>query len=78
MDVIEAFQPDMYQALCDGDTNLTSSKKRIQKSVGKSVIFLEKCLERHKKSEVKILCTSRMAYQGKDKGKFPFCLSIKL
>ncbi|PNF39844.1 Queuine tRNA-ribosyltransferase accessory subunit 2 [Cryptotermes secundus] len=52
MDMIEAFQPDMYQSLCDGDTNPTSSKKRVQKSINRSIAFLEKCLERHEKSEV--------------------------
>ncbi|XP_021922136.1 queuine tRNA-ribosyltransferase accessory subunit 2 isoform X2 [Zootermopsis nevadensis] len=52
MDMIEAFQPDMYQALCDGDTDLKSSKKRIHKSIDKSLMFFEKCLERHEKSEV--------------------------
>ncbi|XP_021922137.1 queuine tRNA-ribosyltransferase accessory subunit 2 isoform X3 [Zootermopsis nevadensis] len=51
MDMIEAFQPDMYQALCDGDTDLKSSKKRIHKSIDKSLMFFEKCLERHEKSE---------------------------
>jgi queuine/archaeosine tRNA-ribosyltransferase len=58
MDMIEAFQPDMYQSLCDGETNPTSSKKRVQKSISRSISFLEKCLERHEKSEVKLLFTS--------------------
>ncbi|GFG40511.1 hypothetical protein Cfor_07575 [Coptotermes formosanus] len=52
MDIIEAFQPDMYQVLCDGDTNTTSSKRRVQKSVDRSITFFERCIKRHEKSEV--------------------------
>lgn len=60
--MIEAFQPDMYQALCDSDTDITSSKKRIHKSIDRSVTFFEKCLKRHEKSEVILFCTSHMTY----------------
>ncbi|XP_069700890.1 queuine tRNA-ribosyltransferase accessory subunit 2 [Periplaneta americana] len=52
MDMIEAFQPDMYQVLCDGDTNLTSSNKRVQKSMERSIAMFDKCIARHEKSEV--------------------------
>lgn len=52
MDIIETFQPDMYQVLCDGDTNSTSSKKRVQKSIGRSFRFFERCIQRHEKSEI--------------------------
>nr|CAD7411866.1 unnamed protein product [Timema cristinae] len=52
MDVIESFQPDMYQALCDGDTNLNSSKKRVSKALDRSSKMFWRCLERHEKSEV--------------------------
>lgn len=52
MDIIEAFQPDIYQVLCDGDTNTTSSKRRVQKSIDRSIIFFERCIKRHEKSEV--------------------------
>nr|CAD7259499.1 unnamed protein product [Timema shepardi]CAD7569495.1 unnamed protein product [Timema californicum] len=52
MDVIESFQPDMYQALCDGDTNLNSSKKRVSKALDRSHKMFWRCLERHENSEV--------------------------
>lgn len=51
MDIMEAFQPDMYQALCDGDTDINSSKKRVQKCVERTSEFLKHCVERHKKSK---------------------------
>jgi queuine/archaeosine tRNA-ribosyltransferase len=63
MDIIEAFQPDMYQVLCDGDTNTTSSKRRVQKSIDRSITFFERCLKRHEKSEVKTMVASYTPYQ---------------
>lgn len=50
MDIIETFQPDFYQALSNGDTNSTSSKKKIQKVMDSSDKLLVKCLERHQSS----------------------------
>lgn len=52
MDIIEAFKPDMYVALCDGDTNRNSSQKRVSKAMQTSAAFFEKCLIRHSSSEV--------------------------
>ncbi|KAJ9577767.1 hypothetical protein L9F63_005687 [Diploptera punctata] len=52
MDIMETFRPDMYQTLCDGDTDVNSSKKRIQKSVDRTSSMFKKCLQRHEKSEV--------------------------
>jgi queuine/archaeosine tRNA-ribosyltransferase len=75
MDIIEAFQPDMYQVLCDGDTNTTSSKRRVQKSVDRSITFFERCIKRHEKSEVKAICTSHRPYQ--DGVKLSLALSDK-
>ncbi|XP_049812703.1 queuine tRNA-ribosyltransferase accessory subunit 2 [Schistocerca nitens] len=51
MDLIEAFQPDMYQALCDGDTDIHSSKKRTRKCVDRTSEFLKHCVRRHKASK---------------------------
>lgn len=51
MDIIEAFKPDMYVALCDGDTNNNSSKKRLSKAVQRSTTFFEQCLTKHCSSE---------------------------
>lgn len=75
MDIIEAFQPDMYQVLCDGDTNATSSKRRVQKSINRSFTFFERCIKRHEKSEVKTICTSHVPCQ--DEVKFLLGLSGK-
>ncbi|XP_046734390.1 queuine tRNA-ribosyltransferase accessory subunit 2 [Diprion similis] len=52
MDIVEAFRPDFYLALYDGDTHSGSSSKRIAKSVDRSRIMLDKCLARHTVSEV--------------------------
>lgn len=51
MDIIETFKPDMYVALCDGDTNIDSSRKRISKSVESSMTFFEQCFIKHSSSE---------------------------
>ena len=51
MTTIEAFQPDIFHALCDGDTTESSSKKRTIKSADRSTSFFIKCLDRFKESE---------------------------
>lgn len=51
MDTIESFKPDVYCILPDGDTNRTSSKKRISKSVDRTISIFQKCIERHITSE---------------------------
>lgn len=51
MDVIETFKPDMYVALCDGDTNIDSSKKRVSNSVQNSMKFFDQCFTKHSSSE---------------------------
>ena len=50
----EAVQPDWYECLCDSDTNKDSSKKRIAKSVDRTLTYLDQVLERHSKSEVNL------------------------
>ena len=47
IDVMANFRPDAYQALCDSDTPLNASNKRISKSVERSDYFLEECIEKH-------------------------------
>ena len=51
MDIVETFKPDFYVALCDGDTNIDSSRKRISKAVRRSNTLFEQCLTRHSASE---------------------------
>ncbi|XP_050332956.1 queuine tRNA-ribosyltransferase accessory subunit 2 [Bactrocera neohumeralis] len=52
MDAVEVLKPDIYQGLCDADTNLDSSKKRITKSVDRTAQFMDLCYERHQNSTV--------------------------
>lgn len=51
MNVIETFKPDMYVALCDGDTNINSSKKRVSNSIQNSTKFFDNCFTKHSSSE---------------------------
>lgn len=52
MEIVEAFKPDLYIALCDGDTNINSSTKRMSKAVLRSKTLLEQCLDIHLRSNV--------------------------
>ncbi|EDW69339.1 queuine tRNA-ribosyltransferase accessory subunit 2 [Drosophila virilis] len=49
MDMVANFAPDVYQGLCDADTNPESTKKRVQKSVDRTERFMELCYEQHSK-----------------------------
>lgn len=51
MDLVEIIKPDIYLALCDGDTDLKSTAKRAKKAIYRSRICLETCLNRHTASE---------------------------
>lgn len=48
----EAFQPDWFQCLGDGDTSKESSKKRPKKAVDNTLNFLDEILTKRKNSEV--------------------------
>lgn len=50
MDMVEAYRPDLFHALCDGDTNAESSKKRALKSADRTEDFFLACLDRYKAS----------------------------
>lgn len=52
MDAVEVLKPNIYQGLCDADTNLDSAKKRITKCVDRTTQFMDICYERHKNSTV--------------------------
>ncbi|XP_023014371.2 queuine tRNA-ribosyltransferase accessory subunit 2 [Leptinotarsa decemlineata] len=52
MNIVESFKPDMYYLLSDGDTNMTSSQKRVSKAVENTITFSKQCLERHRKSDI--------------------------
>ncbi|XP_030385269.1 queuine tRNA-ribosyltransferase accessory subunit 2 [Scaptodrosophila lebanonensis] len=49
MELMDSFAPDLYQGLCDADTNADSSKKRVQKSVDRTERFMDYCYEQHGK-----------------------------
>ncbi|XP_054274045.1 queuine tRNA-ribosyltransferase accessory subunit 2 [Macrosteles quadrilineatus] len=51
MDMMEAFKPDMYHSLCDGDTNKNSSRKRAYKTLNVTGSMFRTCAERHAQSE---------------------------
>lgn len=51
MDFVDAFVPDIFHVLCDGDTNAKSSNKRALKSASRTEKFFEECLERYTQSD---------------------------
>lgn len=49
----KAIQPDWYQSMADGETWLNdTSRKRIRKSVDRTLAHLDECLLVHKNSQV--------------------------
>ncbi|BET02452.1 Queuine tRNA-ribosyltransferase catalytic subunit 1 [Nesidiocoris tenuis] len=52
MDIVEAFKPDFYEALSNGDTNIDTAKKKIGKVVESSKQLFDGCLQRHCSSEL--------------------------
>ncbi|XP_065201571.1 queuine tRNA-ribosyltransferase accessory subunit 2-like [Planococcus citri] len=50
MEIMEAFQPDMYCALSDGDTNLKSSTKRLCNSTTITNDAFQYCYDKHSTS----------------------------
>uniref|UniRef100_V9KQI7 Queuine tRNA-ribosyltransferase accessory subunit 2 n=1 Tax=Callorhinchus milii TaxID=7868 RepID=V9KQI7_CALMI len=53
MEIQQAFKPDWYQCMADGELLPPgTSRKRAKKSVDRTLAFLDGCLEMHKKSEV--------------------------
>lgn len=52
MNAVETFKPDMYYFLSDGDTNICSPTKRVNKAVDRTLLFFRECLKRHKQSSV--------------------------
>lgn len=51
MELVQAYKPDLYVALCDGDTNINSSAKRVTKAIRRSKTLLEQCLDIHLQSD---------------------------
>lgn len=51
MDLVVSHRPDIFHALCDGDTNAESSNRRTVKSAERTKKFFQHCLERYRTSE---------------------------
>lgn len=51
LEMVAKFAPDVFQGLCDADTNPESTKKRVQKSVDRTERFMNDCYEQHGKLE---------------------------
>ncbi len=62
MQIQEAFQVDFYQALCDADTDQHSNRKRLQKSLQRTLDFLDNTVDIHLKSEV-IIAVKRLTHR---------------
>ncbi|XP_017133793.1 queuine tRNA-ribosyltransferase accessory subunit 2 [Drosophila elegans] len=55
MEMVASFKPDLYQGLCDADTNLESAKKRVQKSVDRTEKFMHYIYEHRANVESTLL-----------------------
>lgn len=51
MDLVVSHRPDIFHALCDGDTNSESTNKRTAKSAERTKKFFHHCLERYRTSD---------------------------
>ncbi|XP_037939356.1 queuine tRNA-ribosyltransferase accessory subunit 2 [Teleopsis dalmanni] len=47
MELVQSFAPDLFTGLSDADTNFSSGKKRVQKSVDRTEQFMEDCYKKH-------------------------------
>lgn len=54
MKLQEALLPDWFQVMSDSDTDQSSTRKRAQKAVVRTLGYLDEVLDIYKKSEVRI------------------------
>lgn len=67
MDLVNSHRPDIFHALCDGDTNADSTNRRMIKSAERTKAFLNVCLERYRNStEMK----SQSLFVGNERSNF--------
>ena len=59
---IEGLKPDIFQMLCDGDTNVNSSNKRVKKSVDSTLKFAALCDSLKANSEVNYILQLRKVF----------------
>ena len=50
---IEAFQPDVFESLCDTVSSVGHASKRIRKSVDRTLQFLDMSLQKREENEVR-------------------------
>ncbi|XP_001352614.1 queuine tRNA-ribosyltransferase accessory subunit 2 [Drosophila pseudoobscura] len=55
MEMVASLRPDIYQGLCDADTNAESAKKRVQKSVDRTEKFMHYIYEHKSKVDSTLL-----------------------
>ncbi|XP_003375095.1 queuine tRNA-ribosyltransferase domain-containing protein 1 [Trichinella spiralis] len=55
--ILHAFQADCFQAISDSDNPIDASKKRLNKSVDRTVFFSRACAEYAKQSNEQLFCT---------------------
>lgn len=48
MEIIDAFKPDMFHTLCDGNTNEESGNKRNTNAIQRTESFFKECAEIYK------------------------------
>ncbi len=53
MKIQEVVQPELYEMMCDCDTNRETAKKRLRKSMDNSLNFLDRCSLIHGDSKVR-------------------------
>ncbi|XP_063987357.1 queuine tRNA-ribosyltransferase accessory subunit 2 [Diachasmimorpha longicaudata] len=52
MNLVEAFKPDIYVALCDGDSNEETPEKKVTKVVERSKRQFDQCFQIHQSSDI--------------------------
>lgn len=62
MSTIEAMHPDWYQAMADTDIDQNSAEKRLNKSVERTLSYLDSCLEVHANSTVRLFSYSLISF----------------
>jgi len=55
MRLIAACSPDWYESLSDSDTQSDSSRKRVRRSVDRTIAYLDACIEMQTKLPVSCL-----------------------
>lgn len=53
MAMMESMKPNVYLSLCDGDTDISSTKKRVNKCVSRSSHLFQECYRLHQASKVR-------------------------